>query len=84
MGPKGPNDSTLFIRRKENSVSLGSISPPKDGAPYDEIVKLKYIEENTYEVETIALNKNGPSMVNSERFKNNWNTIFGRQTIGEA
>jgi hypothetical protein len=84
-GPELPDGRVPYLRHRGNhEVEAGVMSPLEEGQepdPDKETFRLKPTGGPFYEV----VESRGPSMVNSDAFRSNWDRIFGGQvTTGLA
>jgi hypothetical protein len=88
-GPQLPNGNSICIRHSaDHSLTLGEVHPVKEGEPlHDDAVLLKHRENSgVYDIiGSVGDMKAGkPSMVNSQQYKDRWESIFGGRTAGQA
>lgn len=84
LGPRNSDGSVPVVRKKDNEVMVGTLTPLKEGediSKYEqEIVSVSKNENDLgYSIKTLREAK-GPTKVNSEAFRNNWEGIFGSKT----
>jgi hypothetical protein len=86
-GPPLSNGSNICIRHSaDHSLQIGEMRPLKKESLSDDTILLFPREgSHVYNViGSIGDLKKGPLMVNSQAYKNGWESIFGKQPIGQA
>lgn len=91
LGPPAPGGGVHVLRhRSDHSMETGVLRPLEDGRPiHGEIVQIRKRENGPgFDVlppEDALAGQGGPPMVNSQAYKDGWDTIFGKKTpAGEA
>ena len=79
------------LRMREGSLELGAIRNIREGAPiHGDVVSLSQRKENErlYNVETLVKSpraseptRHGPAQVASDRYRTNWDNIFGKSRL---
>lgn len=73
------------IRSRGGNAEAGVLMPAVEGREPPEGVEVVRLEHVGKGVARVAEVISGPPMVNSEAFRNNWDSIFGhKQPVGEA
>jgi hypothetical protein len=95
LGPQVDADgSRVCVRHtSDHQIQAGILKPLKDGQPLGQgmsCLALSRREDGTFDVNELYSQKAeasegaGPAMVNSEQFKNGWDRVFGKTTVGVA
>lgn len=89
LGPELSNGMRPFVRHHDDcSISSGLSRVLKDGDSiegYDSVLRLTPDKDGqTYSVKTLYEGSKGPAKVNSPRYKQGWDSIFGKTTVGSA
>lgn len=84
-GPSIDEHSNVGVRFTETGeVQIGRLYDSAEHAP-EHSVGLSLQHENGPVYRVVASEHSGPSMVNSDCYRSNWDTIFGKkQTVGKA
>lgn len=89
QGAAEQGEGLKVIRRRDETLEVGEIRPIQEGRPiHGEVVKLKPRKEHErlFDVEvvvpradasTTALTHGGPAQVATDRYRTNWESIFG-------
>lgn len=73
------------VRSRDGQAEMGLIRPFVEGEQPVEGAELVRLERLGPGVARITEVISGPAMVNSQEYRDNWDTIFGgKQTVGEA
>jgi hypothetical protein len=88
LGPELSNGLRPFVRHTaDHEMMVGVSRIVEDGKPIPEggtLLNLTALDDQgTYSVETMYESK-GPAKVNSPRYKQGWDAIFGKTTVGSA
>lgn len=91
VGPESPDGSVPIFQPVEGGVRVGKIQPLGHGKPVmGELVSLRPREDGDgHWMETVlespVAGPGGPAMVNSEKYRNGWDSLFGTKIEpGEA
>ena len=92
-GPDLGDGSRPFVRHTaDHKLVAGIMTPAQEGQPMASgAFHLEHIDGDRYKVEELPMGHvpgaavKGPAKVNSERYKTNWDSIFGKKLpVGEA
>lgn len=78
-------ETGAYARNRDGEISFGSFRPVKEGTPLhegEESIRISKIGENVYKVTDSY--RQGPAKVSTRAYRDNWDTIFGPQPVGEA
>ena len=88
-GPSQDGEGYQVIRKREDALEFGELRAVQEGRPIQgEMVKLKPRTENDrlFDVEVMVsreelsagTNRSGPAQVATDRYRSNWDAIFGK------
>lgn len=88
-GPPLPNGNNICIRHAaDHSLSLGEVHAVKEGEPIHDDAVLLHRREGSGVYDVVGsvgdMKAGKPSMVNSQQYKDRWESIFGGRTAGQA
>jgi len=74
----------LTVERIDEGFRTGYCVPPVDGQPIPRGAELCEMRQRSDGVWEKRVPRSGPAMVNSPAYRVGWDSIFGKQPVGEA